>query len=126
MNMVNSELMFERNVTQWTVDFNFDFLVKGKRQVNLFHTQLNACQLLKDSTRNKFLALFMKEVKRTSNYPSTCPFAKDTLYALRNYTIDPEDYPATFPAWQWRFDLNSVFNKIYALNVTVKGRIRKT
>ncbi|XP_061391224.1 uncharacterized protein LOC133326609 [Musca vetustissima] len=121
----NMDLIFNRNITKWGFRASVHMLTKGKRRINLFQVDFEGCDALKDSAPNKFLAVFKKELLRSSNIPKKCPFIENVLYVARNYTVDEDAFPAMLPDTAWQFQLNINMNNLNTGIIIISGRVHR-
>uniref|UniRef100_A0A1I8NKH3 ML domain protein n=1 Tax=Musca domestica TaxID=7370 RepID=A0A1I8NKH3_MUSDO len=122
----NMDLILNRNLTKFPIRASVYLLTKGKRRISLFQVDFEACQALKDTAPNKFLAVFKKELLRTSNIPNQCPFIENVVYRARNYTVNEDAFPAILPDTAWQFQLNLNMKDFSTGFIRISGRVRST
>ncbi|XP_075157716.1 uncharacterized protein LOC142230982 [Haematobia irritans] len=100
------------------------YITKSTRSMKVMETQIDICRFL-NAKHNNFLSIVAQELRRTSNFPRKCPFLKDVIYSIKNYTINDESYPPFFPKGNFQYDIQLKPNNVREINIRIKGSVSK-
>ncbi|XP_075159244.1 uncharacterized protein LOC142232349 [Haematobia irritans] len=123
---LNIDINFKENIKEFPSKVAcYLYITKSAtRRMTVFEAQIDLCSLL-DTNQNNFLWIISKEMRRSSNFPQKCPLLKDTLYSIKNYTLNDESYPAFLPKGNFEFIVQARPNNIGVINLKFSGRIKK-
>lgn len=80
-NLYNADFMLRTTLPTFELNLTIDVVQKSRNlKFQLANAKANACKLLKTPSKNKFMASFFTEVKRSSNLE--CPLRKVCLKVL--------------------------------------------
>uniref|UniRef100_A0A1I8PI11 Uncharacterized protein n=1 Tax=Stomoxys calcitrans TaxID=35570 RepID=A0A1I8PI11_STOCA len=119
------EVYLNKPLTEFRVNIEFSVITKSNRHVRLSNFNFDGCEALYAVHKTNFLKVMFQEIYRVSNIPRKCPFLKNKLYIINNYTLRDEDYPPFAPAMEWQVNADLFGKKKQLTEIVIAGRIRK-
>ncbi|XP_075157717.1 uncharacterized protein LOC142230983 [Haematobia irritans] len=119
------DISFSQDIKELPTKLSLNlYITKSTHSMKVIEAEIDVCRFLNDK-RNNFLGIIAQEFRRTSNFPRKCPFLKDVIYSIKNYTINDESYPPFFPKGNFLYDIQLKPNNVREINIRMKGRVTK-
>ncbi|XP_075145794.1 uncharacterized protein LOC142220500 [Haematobia irritans] len=75
-----------------------DLLIIGGNHYELANiTNMDICSFLESKGTFKLIQIIRNEIARSSNLPRKCPVAKGTMLYVKNFNINPDNFPPYIP-----------------------------
>ncbi|XP_036336425.1 uncharacterized protein LOC118746664 [Rhagoletis pomonella] len=117
------EFRLKENLPRFSFGGQVDILRADNRIIRFMDATTDGCKLL--NTKNKLFQLFSKEIIRVSNFPRSCPLSANKLYFVRNYSIDPEEFPVFLPTLHWIVQVQILKEKVVVASVYLQGTVKR-
>ncbi|XP_075168609.1 uncharacterized protein LOC142240773 [Haematobia irritans] len=83
----------------------------GKKTIKFLDVHLNVCKIFAGSLENLLLRSLLNELRRSSNVPSCCPFKRNFLYQMNNFSFTDALLPLYTPLINFTFGMEFMEEK---------------
>ncbi|XP_011291112.2 uncharacterized protein LOC101901684 [Musca domestica] len=106
--VISLQLLFTRDLDRsFKAHFAIDLMPTNSRQIiHLINVRFNCCVFLQRSLENQLIRPLMIELKRVTNLPKQCPYKKDVLYQVKNFSLSEALIPTYLPTVNFNATLN--------------------
>ncbi|XP_051859511.1 uncharacterized protein LOC127565393 [Drosophila albomicans] len=84
---------------------------------------LDGCKVLSSFYGNNIVGKFFKHIRTFGNLPKSCPVPDNTLFEVRNYTVQAQEYPKNIPALTYEFDMQMEYKNRIVGDIYIRGKI---
>ncbi|XP_059216385.1 uncharacterized protein LOC106082514 [Stomoxys calcitrans] len=123
--VIYADFQFVRDLYSFAINAKLDLIKKDNRHTSLMDISMSGCEFLNGIKNANLIKVIYREVVRVTNLPKKCPFSKDTIYTLKNFTLKDNDFPPVIPTVIWQMQIEfTTANKTIA-SIVIDGRVRK-
>ncbi|KAH8340558.1 hypothetical protein KR059_001200 [Drosophila kikkawai] len=139
---VDTSHIFKETVTDLKVHAALDFWKAKSPKMTLYDLEFDGCHFLQNVHKNRLFNIYAKTLKKYSNISFKCPFQavskmfpnfvdkrltsvflQNVLYAVRNMTMNEQDFPSFVPLGKFRSLIEYSVNQKLSSRVFVNGKI---
>ncbi|XP_030246733.1 uncharacterized protein LOC115565667 [Drosophila navojoa] len=103
--MISARFMLVKTEPKFNIHFSVDIIKSDNSIIKLGSSQVDGCKYLKLMYSDNMYGKVYKRVQQHSNLPKKCPIPGNKLFEIRNFTVQPDDYPPTVPEFTFRITL---------------------
>ncbi|XP_011291113.1 uncharacterized protein LOC105261607 [Musca domestica] len=122
---IGLQMMFSRELDRnFKAHVAIDVTPTNSTQIiHLIDLRFNCCMFLQQSLANQLVRPLMNEFKRVTNLPEKCPFKKETLYDVKNFSLTKKFMPTFLPSLDFNATLNLYDRNKLVASVQIIGNI---
>ncbi|KAH8292785.1 hypothetical protein KR054_006174 [Drosophila jambulina] len=120
---VDTSHIFKDTVTDLTVHAALDFWKPKSPKMKLYDLEFDGCHFLQSVHKNRLFNIYAKNLKKYSNISFQCPFQANVLYAIKNMTMNEQDFPSFIPLGKFRSLIEYSVNRKLSARAFINGKI---
>ncbi|XP_020809343.1 uncharacterized protein LOC110185032 [Drosophila serrata] len=120
---VDTSHIFRETVTDLKVHAALDFWKAKSPKMTIYDIEFDGCHFLQNVHKNRLFNIYAKNLKKYSNISFKCPFQANVLYAVKNMTMNEDDFPSFLPLGKFRSLLEYSVNQKLSARAYINGKI---